>query len=174
MQANPVISVSVLSCSCCASCVRFVTRWFVACTPHQDYDLPTRSAPQPRVPSMRSQMAAHMGVWQAPQLITIRHARYYNRRCRQYPLPRIQRDKWIIRANPREYVGSDGRRKSTIEEAFTVTDGGSDKTSSLDGRPPPWGIGWQTAEADLAWNDDVKKRLIKVPRRVAAHTQIQC
>ena len=107
-------------------------------------------------------MAAVMGIWQAPQLNTGRHATYHKHKCRQYPLPRTQHGKSITRAIPKEYVGSDGRRKSTIEEAFTITDNGSDNTSSLNGRPPPWGIGWQTAEAYLAWNDDVKERLVQV------------
>lgn len=73
-----------------------------------------------------------------------------------------ERARHVTYAKAREYVGSDGRRKSTIEEAFKVGDDGSIETSSTDGRPPPWSIGWQTAEDSLAWNDDVKARLISV------------
>ena len=68
-----------------------------------------------------------------------------------------------VRASPKDYVGSDGRRKSTIEEAFVLEEEGSqDSATTHEGRMPPWGIGWQTAERNLAWNDELKGRLIKV------------
>ena len=62
---------------------------------------------------------------------------------------------------PAEYFGSDGRRKSTIEEAFSPS---ADTAfgDNTDSRKPPWGIGWQTSERSLEWNDDVKKRLLMV------------
>lgn len=61
---------------------------------------------------------------------------------------------------PKEYFGSDGRRKSTIEEAFTPTTDVGDPATQ--GRPPPWAIGWQTSERSLEWNDDIKLRLLTV------------
>ena len=63
---------------------------------------------------------------------------------------------------PQEYIGSDGRRKATIEEAFSTQSGNTSESQGTDGRTPPWGISWQTAERNLEWNDDIKHRLLKV------------
>ena len=63
------------------------------------------------------------------------------------------------RAN--EYIGSDGRRKSTIEEAFAPTNTAFAGNES-ECRSPPWGIGWQTSEQSIEWNDDLKQRLLQV------------
>lgn len=78
-------------------------------------------------------------------------------------MPRPQaRIKQITLAQPREYTGSDGRRKSTLEEAFTVSNSDLSESSTSSGRPPPWAIGWQTAENSVEWNDDLKNRIITV------------
>ena len=82
------------------------------------------------------------------------------------------RSSHAMRAGPNEYMGSDGRRKSTIEEAFQVKYSG-DTTAMTEGREPPWGIGWQTAERNLAWNDELKQRLIKVLFCVLTHNRPQ-
>lgn len=63
---------------------------------------------------------------------------------------------------PIEYIGSDGRRKSTIEEAFTPNTSSAVGDPSTQGRPPPWSIGWQTSERSIEWNDDIKLRLLTV------------
>ena len=65
-------------------------------------------------------------------------------------------------SRPNEYFGSDGRRKSTIEEAFSPDTKGSFSTAASGGRQPPWGISWQTNEQSLEWNDDIKRRLLTV------------
>lgn len=65
-------------------------------------------------------------------------------------------------SRPNEYFGSDGRRKSTIEEAFSPDTKGSLNTAASGGRQPPWGISWQTNEQSLEWNDDIKRRLLTV------------
>ncbi|KAL3154046.1 hypothetical protein ABBQ32_013592 [Trebouxia sp. C0010 RCD-2024] len=61
---------------------------------------------------------------------------------------------------PQQYIGSDGRRKSTIEEAFPPVTSAAVGDPTSQGRPPPWTIGWQTSERNLEWNDDVKLRLL--------------
>lgn len=71
------------------------------------------------------------------------------------------RKTYAMRAGAKEYMGSDGRRKYTMEEAFQVNDDG-EIAAVNEGRQPPWSIGWQTAERNLAWNDELKERLIKV------------
>lgn len=63
---------------------------------------------------------------------------------------------------PTEYFGSDGRRKSTIEEAFTPNADTAFVEVDTDSRKPPWGISWQTSERSLEWNDDLKQRLLMV------------
>lgn len=63
---------------------------------------------------------------------------------------------------PNEYNGSDGRRKSTLEEAFSPDTGIATGDPTTQGRPPPWTIGWQTSERSLEWNDDIKQRLLTV------------
>ena len=65
---------------------------------------------------------------------------------------------------PKEYIGLDGRRKSTLEEAFTPDTDLAVGDPSAHGRPPPWAIGWQTNEGSIEWNDDIKLRLLKVLR----------
>ena len=65
-------------------------------------------------------------------------------------------------SRPNEYFGSDGRRKSTIEEALSPDTKGSLNTAVSGGRQPPWGISWQTNEQSLEWNDDIKQRLLTV------------
>ena len=76
----------------------------------------------------------------------------------------------------KEYFGSDGRRKSTIEEAFTPTTDSDVGDPAAQGRPPPWAIGWQTSEGSLEWNDDIKLRLLTVCRRdlLFGHTSLHC
>lgn len=111
---------------------------------------------------MKLQMSAVSDTWQTPRVMTVRHARRYKRCHFVRLIPQVDRSVHVTYAAPKEYLGSDGRRKSTIEEAFTVSVDGSVETSSTDGRPPPWGIGWQTNERDLAWDSDLKERLIKV------------
>lgn len=63
---------------------------------------------------------------------------------------------------PKAYIGSDGRRKSTIEEAFWPNTNSAVGDLSTQGRPPPWAIGWQTSERSIEWNDDIKLRLLTV------------
>ena len=65
-------------------------------------------------------------------------------------------------SRPNEYFGSDGRRKSTIEEAFSQDTKGSLNTAASGGRQPPWEISWQTNEHSLEWNDDIKQQLLTV------------
>lgn len=74
---------------------------------------------------------------------------------------------------PTEYFGSDGRRKSTIEEAFTPTTDSDVGDPATQGRPPPWAIGWQTNERSLEWSDDIKLRLLTVCR-CFGHTSLHC
>ena len=111
---------------------------------------------------MRLQPPAVSDTCQTPQVVTVEHTRRH-KWCHFIRVSsRVQRRDQVTRAAPKEYLGSDGRRKSTMEEAFTVSVDGSVETSSPDGRPPPWGIGWQTNERDIAWDGDLKERLIKV------------
>ncbi|DBB06310.1 TPA: hypothetical protein ACH3X1_011882 [Trebouxia sp. C0004] len=63
-------------------------------------------------------------------------------------------------SHPNEYFGSDGRRKSTIEEGFSPDTKGSLNTAASGGRQPPWEISWQTNESSMEWNDDIKQRLL--------------
>lgn len=63
---------------------------------------------------------------------------------------------------PNEYIGSDGRRKATIEEAFFPDTQSPLKAAGSVGRQPPWGISWQTSEQSVEWNDDIKQRLLTV------------
>lgn len=60
------------------------------------------------------------------------------------------------------YRGSDGRLKATFEQAFK----GGQASGAVGGAgaPPaaPWALGYQMAEKNLAWNDDLKARLIEV------------
>ena len=77
---------------------------------------------------------------------------------------------------PQEYIGSDGRRKATIEEAFSTQSSEMSESHDSDGRTPPWGISWQTAERNLEWNDDIKHRLLKVsgiPTTQSAPTRLR-
>eukprot|EP00887_Chlorella_sp_A99_P001437 scaffold8.g1437.t1 len=62
------------------------------------------------------------------------------------------------------YQGSDGRLKATFEQAFKT--GPSAVSGSSGGVPAaPWGLGYQMAEKNLVWSDDLKARMLQ---RVAA------
>lgn len=59
------------------------------------------------------------------------------------------------------YIGDDGRKKATFEQAFKnkqINDDtvGSGATHIL----APWELGYQMSEKNLAWNDDLKSRLL--------------
>lgn len=64
------------------------------------------------------------------------------------------------------YRGSDGRLKATFEQAFKLKSGAA---AVGGGAAPtaPWEMGYMANERNLAWNDDLKARLVK---RVAAET----
>ena len=62
------------------------------------------------------------------------------------------------------YIGSNNRRHATMEDAWSVG-GGEDYpagVSSFGGENAPWGMGWQTSERNLVWNDELKMGLLKV------------
>ena len=59
------------------------------------------------------------------------------------------------------YRGSDGRLKATFEQAFLGP--ASAETAAALIRAP-WEMGFQLAEGNLAWNAELKARMIKVSR----------
>ena len=67
------------------------------------------------------------------------------------------------------YHGSDGRMKATFEQAFK---GGARSGDPSVAQPalPPWHIGYQMSERDLAWNDGLRARLLA--RTAAAQLQM--
>lgn len=52
------------------------------------------------------------------------------------------------------YSGSDGRKKATFEQAFKSGAVPTDESLA------PWELGYQMSEKNLAWNDDLKARLL--------------
>ena len=61
------------------------------------------------------------------------------------------------------YQGSDGRQKATFEQAFK--NNVSSKQSLHGSEKAPWELSYQMSEKNLAWNDELKSRLLA---RVAA------
>ena len=64
------------------------------------------------------------------------------------------------------YIGSDGRRKASLEDAakdfhYSNTDSDSSDSEGEESLPS-WRYGWQIAERNLTWNNDLKSRLIQV------------
>ena len=57
------------------------------------------------------------------------------------------------------YRGSDGRLKATFEQAFLGP--ASAETAAALVRAP-WELGYQLSEGSLAWNSELKSRMIKV------------
>ena len=63
------------------------------------------------------------------------------------------------------YQGSDGRLKATFEQAFKAINANDTVPPSPSASQAPWELGYQMSEKNLAWNDDLKSRLLS---RVAA------
>jgi len=59
--------------------------------------------------------------------------------------------------NAAGYVGSDGRRKATFEEAFRANQPGDDQQL-------PWRMSWQRNEQSLTFADDTRAHMVKVRR----------
>ena len=52
-----------------------------------------------------------------------------------------------------------------MEDAWSVRpddDSTPDSSSSFGGENAPWGMGWQTSERNLVWNDTLRMGLLKV------------
>lgn len=62
------------------------------------------------------------------------------------------------------YIGTDGRRKYTWEEAFTSRDDRDhdDQTDSSSDSSVPWSMGWQASERRMVLTKDLKSRLQQV------------
>ena len=63
------------------------------------------------------------------------------------------------------YIGSDGRRKATFEEAW------SSKHPAGDQRLP-WRMSWQRNERDLKFTDQTRAHLVQVCAARHCHTQL--
>ena len=66
----------------------------------------------------------------------------------------------IEKAMPFSYNSSDGRRKASLEDALSRD--GQNKNRSVLMDQQPWRVGWQVAERNLLWNNDVAAGLVKV------------
>ena len=55
-----------------------------------------------------------------------------------------------------QYIGTDGRRKVTLEETFR-----QGRYSSVDGRMP-WQFSWQRNEKALSFGDETRAHMVKV------------
>lgn len=60
----------------------------------------------------------------------------------------------LAAANQDGYIGSDGRRKATMEEAF--------RTSRVSGDELPWKLSWQRNERQLTFTDQTTVHIVKV------------
>ena len=63
------------------------------------------------------------------------------------------------------YIGSNNRRHATMEDAWSVgpdDENQLDSASSFGGENVPWGLGWQSSERNLVWNDTLRLGLLKV------------
>lgn len=63
----------------------------------------------------------------------------------------------VHQAMPFSYNSSDGRKKASLEDALSK---GKNRSVLMDRQP--WQVGWQMAERNLMWNDQVAAALVKV------------
>lgn len=71
----------------------------------------------------------------------------------------------VCKSTPNEkfYVGSDGRKKASLENAAQSLESNEQDSSDIEADDQSaWKFSWQLAERNLTWNEDLAGRLIQV------------